>query len=452
MIDFSKVEKPNVWYNILYNYARLVYKYVYWRRFQVTGRENIPKEGGFIAICNHQNGLMDALGVLFATHNRKPIFLARADIFKKDKIAKLLRFIRIMPAYRQRDTGVEGLGNNQEIFNHSARILNEGGCVALFPEAGHQDRHFLGTFKKGFARMAFTAEEENGFSKDIKILPVGHHYSNYFSMQGDLLVSIDKPFDFKDLYEVGEEHRERALHLLAEKARGKVQNLMLDIDDTDHYDEVNLLCDMYTKRYKQTHGMSYRSLSDSLAAQQDTNRKLKEYSEKNPEGFAALMEKTAAYHSNLDGLKLRDWIISRTSAPGFVFRTILWAALLPLFAVSTVLNIVPYLISYSFGKKTDDPMLKTSFIFAVGTLVVFPIWYILLFALCWIFTKTFWIALLFLLLLPVTLVVFQRVLILSIKLVNRVRKIWFKMTRNKKYRDTSRMRGDIISSMDALFA
>ena len=452
MIDFSKIEKNNFWYNAIYGYVRLVYKYVYWRRFQVDGRENIPKEGGMIVICNHQNGLMDALGVLFATHNRKPIFIARADIFRKDKIAKLLRFIRIMPAFRKQDTGVDSLGNNQEIFNHSARIVNNGGCVALFPEAGHQGRHFLGTFKKGFARMAFTAEEANGFTEDIKILPLGHHYSNYFSMQGDLLITIDKPFDFADLYEEGETHRERALHLLAERARAKVQNLMLDIDSLDHYEEINLLCNMYAGRYKKVKGMGKRSLPDSLAAQQAINGRVKELSMSDPDAFEALMGKTAAYHSNLDGLKLRDWILSHTRAAGFVTRTVLWAALLPLFVVSTVLNIVPYLVSQSFGRKTDDPMLKTSFIFAVGTLIVFPVWYLLLFALCWIFTKTFWIALVFLLLLPVTLVVFQRVLVLSIKLVNRVRKVWFKVTRNKKYRDTVRMRGDIIGKLDALMA
>ena len=452
MIDFSEVEKPNFWYDAIYTYTRLVYKYIYWRRFQVEGRENIPQDNGAIVICNHQNGLMDALAVLYSTHDRKPVFLARADIFKKDAIAKLLRFIRIMPAYRMRDTGVEGLGNNQAIFDHSARIVNNGGFVALFPEAGHRGGHFLGQFKKGFARMAFRAAETDGFSKDITILPVGHHYSHYFSMQGDLLVSFGKPFGISELYEDYKEHPERALHTLAEKARGEVQQLMLDIADTENYEEINLLCNMYVPRYKEARGLSARSLSDSLAAQQDVNRKVAGLKESSPESFASLMEKAATYRSNLDNLKLRDWIMARTHALGFVTRTLLWAVLLPLFVVSSVLNIVPYLISYSFGRKTDDPMLKTSFVFAVGTLVVFPIWYLMMFALCWIFTKTFWMALLLLALLPATLVVFQRVLRLDIKLVNRVRKMWFKLTRNKKYRDTARLRRDIISSLDALFA
>ena len=57
---------------------------------------------------------MDALAVLF-THNGQPVFLARADIFKKKMIAAILYFLKILPVYRIRD-GFSSLKANDEIF------------------------------------------------------------------------------------------------------------------------------------------------------------------------------------------------------------------------------------------------------------------------------------------------------------------------------------------------
>ena len=128
MLDFSKVNKDNLRYKLLYGYLRLAHNYIYYRRFIVRGKNNIPKDEGYLVIGNHQNGLNDALGILFGLH-RSVVFIARSDIFRKKFIAKLLRFLHIMPAYRQRDTGKENLDKNDVIFAHSARIINEGDDV-----------------------------------------------------------------------------------------------------------------------------------------------------------------------------------------------------------------------------------------------------------------------------------------------------------------------------------
>ena len=55
------------------------------------GVENINPDDHLIFAPNHQNALMDALAVLF-THKGQPVFLARADIFKKKAIASVPLF------------------------------------------------------------------------------------------------------------------------------------------------------------------------------------------------------------------------------------------------------------------------------------------------------------------------------------------------------------------------
>ena len=87
MLDFRRVNKPDFRYSLLYRYVQFVHNHIYYRRYHVVNKHNIPPRGeGFMVICNHQNGLNDALGILFSMNGRFPVFIARADIFKKVQI------------------------------------------------------------------------------------------------------------------------------------------------------------------------------------------------------------------------------------------------------------------------------------------------------------------------------------------------------------------------------
>ena len=73
-----------------------------YRKVEVKGKENIPSDGAVIIAPNHCNTLMDALVVLCAFDDES-VFGARADLFKRPFIAKLMYFVRILPMMRQRD-------------------------------------------------------------------------------------------------------------------------------------------------------------------------------------------------------------------------------------------------------------------------------------------------------------------------------------------------------------
>ena len=451
MLDFSKVNRYNPLFNLLQFYVLPVFKYVYHRRFRVDGKERLPKGEGFMVICNHQNGLIDALAIHAALHrNQPPVFLARADIFKKTFIAKLLRFLRIMPAYRKCDVGTEGLGNNQEIFHQASRILNEGDVVALFPEGGHQDHHYLGGFKKGFARMAFEACEASGFTKDLLIVPMGNHHNSYLGIQDDLLITIGEPYRLSDFFETYRNHPERALKELADVSRSKVNDLMLNVEDSEHYESINAICHMYSQRYKKQHGLKLRSLTDNLHTLKTIAKTLEEKAAAAPGEFNSLMERTEEYTGILKKLRLKDWIFSRTHAHLFVVRLLCWLILLPVFAACYVINAIPYHLTVHLTKGTEDPMLRSSFIFGIGALVTFPIWYLSIFAAVWIATKTFWIALAALLLEGPSLIIFHHCRIASLKLLNRVRKFIFKCRHDERYYKAAELRRGIIAEMDSM--
>src|SRR5512133_914026 len=104
----------------------------YYRRIEVVGKENIPADEPVIFAVNHQNALMDALSVLF-TLPGSTVFLARADIFRKSFLAKILHFLKIMPVFRIRD-GAENLSKNDDTFDAALQVLKDNHKLCLMPE------------------------------------------------------------------------------------------------------------------------------------------------------------------------------------------------------------------------------------------------------------------------------------------------------------------------------
>ena len=96
MISFENINKPDWKYELLHHYVNIVHNYVFYHHYYVLHKERLLKDQPLVVICNHQNGLSDALGILFALRgdSRRPVFIARADIFKREIAAKLLRFLQ----------------------------------------------------------------------------------------------------------------------------------------------------------------------------------------------------------------------------------------------------------------------------------------------------------------------------------------------------------------------
>ena len=116
-----------------YDFVRNVFVrpelYFFYRKIDVIGAKNVPDTGPVIFTPNHQNALMDALMVL-CTRNRQPVFIARADIFKKPLIIAILHFLRILPVYRKRDGG-NSSDNNQETFDMILKVLHSRQAVGI---------------------------------------------------------------------------------------------------------------------------------------------------------------------------------------------------------------------------------------------------------------------------------------------------------------------------------
>jgi len=158
----DNIEKYSARYALFKQAVGFWHDTIFYRKIIVMGSENIDPEDHLIYASNHQNALMDALAVLF-THRGQPVFLARADIFKKKVIAAFLYFIKILPVYRIRD-GFSSLKSNDEIFHKTIDVLKNRNGLVILPEGDHVGFRRLRQLKKGICRIAFQAD--NGISAE----------------------------------------------------------------------------------------------------------------------------------------------------------------------------------------------------------------------------------------------------------------------------------------------
>jgi len=243
----ENIEKYSAGYALLKSVAGFWHNNVFYRRVIVSGRENINPDHHLIFAPNHQNALMDALAVLF-THKGQPVFLARADIFKRKSIAAILYFLKILPVYRIRD-GFSSLKGNDEIFLKTIDVFKNKNGLVILPEGDHSGFRRLRQLKKGICRVAFQSDEATGFNLNVKIIPVGLEFSNYSRYRQVLTVVYGKPIEVSEFYNLYRESPERALNELRARLSQEMKNNMIHIESEEDYEAIDELRGMINGRF-----------------------------------------------------------------------------------------------------------------------------------------------------------------------------------------------------------
>jgi 1-acyl-sn-glycerol-3-phosphate acyltransferase len=242
----ENIEKYSAGYALLKSVAGFWHNNVFYRKVIILGRENINPEHHLIFAPNHQNALMDALAVLF-THKGQPIFLARADIFKRKAIAAILYFLKILPVYRIRD-GFSSLKGNDEIFTKTIDVLKNKNGLVILPEGDHAGFRRLRQLKKGICRVAFQSDEATDFTLKIKIIPVALEFSNYSRFRQVLTVEYGKPIEVSEYFESYKTSPERALNELRSRLSDEMKGIMVHIEEDD-YEAIDELRGMINGRF-----------------------------------------------------------------------------------------------------------------------------------------------------------------------------------------------------------
>lgn len=359
------------------SYLQFVNSGLYFRKEHVIGLENVPANGTpVVIVANHQNCLNDPLCVCLKLTDRRMNFLARANVFKKPIFNKALRAMGLLPAYRMGYEGLAAVRNNQATFEDAGQSLKDGETVMLYPEAGHQDKRWLGTFKLGYLRIAFAAAENMGFEQDIMVLPSCNHYSNYFHARTDMLIKFGKPISLKPYYESYKEAPRETMVEVNKIVREAIKEMMLHIEDIENYDAIDFLRENgYGKKYARSHGYKVNYLPARLLSDQCLVNDLQKAKDEHPEEMKKVYADTMELAKGIEELKIRDWLFERNpGAEALLLRGLGLVTLSPLFAVSIIPTGLLFVIPEIFMKRMiKDQMFVSSFNVAVSAFVSVPV-------------------------------------------------------------------------------
>ena len=375
-------------------YLQFVNSGLYFRKEHMVGIENVPVNGTpCVVVSNHQNCLNDPLSVVLNLTDRRMNFIARANVFNNPIAGAFLRKIGMLPAYRMSHEGLAAVSKNKDMMNASSDALCDGETLMMYPEAGHQDKRWLGTFKIGYLKIAFEAAEKFNFERDVMILPSANHYSNYFHARTDMLIRFGEPISLKPYYEEYKAEPRATMLKINEIVRERIKELMLHIEDLEHYDQIDFLRETgYGRKYAIEHGYKFRYLPSRLLSDQKLVSALQDAYNEHPEEMEKIYEDTATLEKGLKDLKIRDWLFIRNhKLPMAILRGLWLLILLPLFIISIIPTGLLFLIPKIFLKAwIKDRMFYSSFHVGVSVFVSVPICLIVPFVLLAIFANIWW--------------------------------------------------------------
>ena len=265
-----------------------------YRKIEVTGKENIPTDGAVIIAPNHCNTLMDALVILQAFKDES-VFGARADIFNKPFIAKIMTFVRILPMVRQRD-GLRNVLKNNETQEIIVDTLENKVRFCMYPEGRHRSAHSLQTLGKGTFRAALAANSKFGDKMPVYIVPTGIEYGDYFRYRSTCLITFGEAINVTEFVKgLNVENEVQMIEPLRKELASRMSKLITFIkDDEQLYNKWAL-----TKMLAADKGLRYgdfgRSLHKGMLANREIVAEIEKACEKQPEEMENLLEKVAEF-------------------------------------------------------------------------------------------------------------------------------------------------------------
>ena len=199
------------------------------------GKENVPADGAVILAPNHCNTVMDAL-VILQDWKDATLFGARADVFRRPLVRKILHFLKILPLPRARD-GVKAVLDNRSTIEEVVDCLDHGMRFCMFCEGAHRPMHSLLPLKKGIIRIALEANERFGDRKPVYLVPVGLEYQDYYRIKTPLTIRYGKAINVTEFISSNPEMIESHLYRsLLGTLRERIASLITCLPDDETYE------------------------------------------------------------------------------------------------------------------------------------------------------------------------------------------------------------------------
>jgi 1-acyl-sn-glycerol-3-phosphate acyltransferase len=380
---------------------------VFYKKFQIKNKERIPKTGPMLIVSNHPNTFMDPL-IVGSSVRPQVYFLAMGSLFVSKFVNWILNQLHMIPIQRKNDTNKNKV-DNKEIFQKCFDFLEKKGVVLIFPEGVSIKARRLQPIKTGAARIALGAEAENDFKLGMKIMVVGLNYSNHEKFRSDVLVNIGEPIIVKDFEEQYKQNPDHAIHALTRLIKERIGNEVI-ITANDEQDTLAQQIEMIYKPqlFADIPEENVREEEQFLISKAIVEA-VQYFEEKDPARVEKFKPQIAKYLRDLERLNLNDEVFNKKQQGNLLSSSIKSALYFllgfPFFVYGLLNSYIPYIIPSWIAARivkwtdTDEytaPVMMTSGVLTFGGFYTLQTW------LVYTYLQNIWIALAYLLSLPVT--------------------------------------------------
>lgn len=371
----------DILYDILKPIVDWCVKHSY-RKVEVKGKENIPTDGAIIIAPNHCNTLMDALVVLRAFKDES-VFGARADLFKRPFIAKLMYFVRILPMVRQRD-GLRNVLKNNETQEVIIEILENRVRFCMYPEGKHRPAHSLQTLGKGTFRAALAANAKFGDKMPVYIVPAGIEYGDYFRYRSTSLLTFGEPINVTEFVKgLDVENEVQMIDPLRKELSARMSGLITFIKDDENLHSKWALTRMLAISNGLNYGNFGTSLYEGMMANRDIVQTIDNACENHSAEMEEILEKVDTFEKKRKKKGISIYSFTAKNTPLRVLGKAFAALVgLPYYIFSTIVSSPMWLTYYLLKSKTKDKAFHNTVGFGIKLglgLVLYPIYTVLAF-------------------------------------------------------------------------
>jgi 1-acyl-sn-glycerol-3-phosphate acyltransferase len=359
---------------------------IYFRRIEIAGAENVPRDSPVIFVLNHPNALVDP-AFLLCLAPRRVSFLAKAPLFRMPVVGYLARALDSLPAYRRQDEG-EDVSRNVETFEAARRLLARGGTIGICPEGVSHDEPRLKPLKSGAARIALGAVS-SGAAMNLQIVPAGLYYTRKTMFRSSALLYFGKPLPVKpaELDSMGAPDRE-AVRELSQRIEVAMREVILNAE----HEEALALIERAEKIFSAAETgkpEEEQRLTRELALRQRFLTGYAFHRVRSPERIAALVARIARFESELKQAGVDSFDLSLPpSAAQTIATLVAWLLGFAVMAPFALFGAVVHYPAYRFGgylarrfsREAEDVL--STFKIASATLL-FPLTWIIVASATW---------------------------------------------------------------------
>ena len=300
---------------------------VYFRNIFLSGLNNLPRKKPYLIAMNHPTAFLEP--VIMAANINKPIhFLARGDHFNKTFYRFLLNQAKMIPVFRQKESGFGSLKNNYDTFFRCYEYISKSELVALFPEGRTEHEKRLRPLQRGVARIAFGTLTHFPHLDDLYIVPVGVSYADALSFRTTAVLHIGEPLSVRNYFGDGKSPDHQRL---LSDLEGRLKEYMVIIDKVED-DELIETCLTMARNIRNYSFFKVYQFDTSLLKMErkvaqfwneEANQSLKDSTKLKVRAYLDLLEK---YHLN-------DKVISLEIKSS-------WVSFFPIFHLTTFLGTI----------------------------------------------------------------------------------------------------------------